>query len=613
MEGLSLDGHFATAIAEFKKRLPLVHLVKAGNRSLRQAFIVGAKARETESDIDLYLDPRAIVCLESGRGRVHVYRADVPSNPINWRGLVELASFGDVWYAAQSEGDPEVLYSEGAHSWERSITLAPNASFTTKSGRGGRTGFIGDADCPLLDRKCAGHWVRGVLERHFAERYPDLAGGAELAVDRALPNAMLAMEGFYARLHPLVFDACERLHRGRARTYNALLHDDERILRHRYQAAYASPLLAWLATGHTDEAQKLQQVIDSRRPLIKEAARLFSVPAETVRFVSGVQLQRLYIPESVRATTSWGENADRLLAFLSRIPREHRPATPDDWQAFYSMLGEFEHWPLDCADAIAAFLQKAGRAGFANSAERLRRKARSRRPIEDCGDFLQSVEELANARGGTTTAFETLPTFVKMLGVRAILDLSIKWHRRFPGLASEALGPEAERDRLVCPVLSHYQYQGLSIVFLDSYGALVDEGLRMSHCVASLYGSCLRSETFAFSVRSEGESLATFDLSLDDEWLPSINQFRGPLNDDPPAHCVNAVEAFLRELKAAPVDHRGPFSEWQAQNSHRNDLPEMVNRHRLEEHARKRATSELLDDVPQFGWWVEALRRGGIE
>lgn len=100
---------------------------------------------------------------------------------------------------------------------------------------------------------------------------------------------------------------------------------------------------------------------------------------------------------------------------------------------------------------------------------------------------------------------------------------------------------------------------GWSAVALASSGALAEEGRSMRHCVATYAQRCAAGESCIFSLRKNGERIATLELTPteNDSWIPS--QLYGPSNAsiaDP------AARAFAAAIAAAYAEAQEPVREF---------------------------------------------------
>jgi hypothetical protein len=120
----------------------------------------------------------------------------------------------------------------------------------------------------------------------------------------------------------------------------------------------------------------------------------------------------------------------------------------------------------------------------------------------------------------------------------AILNQELTWPILFPRWQS----PDGKQE----------------IEFLTSTTALVQEGLRMRHCVGSYDTICTRGKTHIAAVRVEGASVAT--LAIEAEIDSSSNalilengQFKARFNAAPSVEAHQAVGAFLKDVQAGRI------------------------------------------------------------
>lgn len=96
------------------------------------------------------------------------------------------------------------------------------------------------------------------------------------------------------------------------------------------------------------------------------------------------------------------------------------------------------------------------------------------------------------------------------------------------------------------------------IAFLTSTSALVEEGLRMRHCVGSYDQQCAQGTTHIASVKVDGDHVATLELRVElmaKEKTLSINkgQFASVRNSSPPAEAQSAFSEFMRDVSLRRV------------------------------------------------------------
>lgn len=90
------------------------------------------------------------------------------------------------------------------------------------------------------------------------------------------------------------------------------------------------------------------------------------------------------------------------------------------------------------------------------------------------------------------------------------------------------------------------------IVPLTSALELAEEGIRMHHCVGSYTQYCAEDTARIFSVRRNGDSIATIELSPDDGGAWSVQQVQGPCNGEMEDARINDIaEQLARDYTAA--------------------------------------------------------------
>lgn len=149
----------------------------------------------------------------------------------------------------------------------------------------------------------------------------------------------------------------------------------------------------------------------------------------------------------------------------------------------------------------------------------------------------------------------TASLFAEAIGLDRLLRFSKRWLELTARKTAARLAKSCDGGaRFAAPFPVPARAGGFRVVFLDCLGALAEEGLRMSHCIAMLYPECAQGRRLAFSLRNPaGSSCATFDISLVRSPRGAqavVNELRAAGNESAPEECRKAVEEFVAEVDA---------------------------------------------------------------
>jgi hypothetical protein len=160
------------------------------------------------------------------------------------------------------------------------------------------------------------------------------------------------------------------------------------------------------------------------------------------------------------------------------------------------------------------------------------------RTLNERGDRLADLLDWARAcREGSNLI--TRP-FVASMSLRTTQELSGQWHE------AVALSQDADHGPFPDPWLPATIQGPFEIVPLTSAIDLHHEGAAMHHCVASYAGRVRAGETYVYSVRRDGNRLATVSLQRHrGQFYPE--QIRGPCNAQAPKSIIKAVTSWCYE------------------------------------------------------------------
>ncbi|MBX9900330.1 MAG: PcfJ domain-containing protein [Burkholderiaceae bacterium] len=362
--------------------------------------------------------------------------------------------------------------------------------------------------------------------------------------------------------------------------------------------------------------QPLREAIDSGRPLITEAARVFGVPKETIRW--SVTRQLVFI-----APFSF-ERVDALLRLISWIPPEMRPINEAEWRCLQSSLfylvrifnccvdrGNDVNVQLNSRNDDAKLLAAPAMQEILK--QRFKENVKMRFPerksdqllcqylprlppffkidqwlcenLTDMHDFLAT---LGKARLARRTSFhkslgayvDDTPAFLKTwqsrLTLREIAVCSTKWHDELQIALNSEFALHEQRGIPNGKVLDEwppileepFEFGSLRIVQLMNGEQLSKEGLVMQHCVGNYYADCLNGVSQIFSIRTnENSYLSTLHVQIGDQnngRAATISHF-GFKNSVPNDYCKKAAAGLIDLLNSPQYAKRlSDFIEFKA-------------------------------------------------
>jgi hypothetical protein len=187
------------------------------------------------------------------------------------------------------------------------------------------------------------------------------------------------------------------------------------------------------------------------------------------------------------------------------------------------------------------------------------------------GSFVSDLADWARAEG-ESRQFITRP-FVPSMSLKTVTMLSAQWHE---AVASNMTGPDLALPPPWYPVA---KVGDLEIVPIDNNGDLYREGAAMHHCVTTYAGDVRDGRLYVYSVRRDGERVATLALARDQSGTKAqLIQLRGPCNAQPSRAVASAVKRWLRAQGPLPAAIPERLPEL-------NEIAEPVVSAQLEEHA----------------------------
>lgn len=127
------------------------------------------------------------------------------------------------------------------------------------------------------------------------------------------------------------------------------------------------------------------------------------------------------------------------------------------------------------------------------------------------------------------------------MSLKTVLQLSDEWHE-----AIAMAQPEGQDVTFPPPWLPGGEVEGFEVVPITTGADLWMEGRAMRHCVATLKAEVLGGARYIYSLRRDGERVATFEM-LRQGKKAVLGQIRGHCNANVPKEVEAAVRKWLRK------------------------------------------------------------------
>jgi hypothetical protein len=164
------------------------------------------------------------------------------------------------------------------------------------------------------------------------------------------------------------------------------------------------------------------------------------------------------------------------------------------------------------------------------------------RSHREVGSFLGDISDWAAAdAGGSGREFVTRP-FTPTMSLKTATLLSAEWHE---AVANNLDGPNAAFPSAWFPAA---KIGDTEIVPIEDAATLYREGSAMHHCVGTYRHRVQSGELYVYSMRSDGERIATLALGRYNGKV-HVDQIRGPCNVEPPKAIITTVQRWLRAQK----------------------------------------------------------------
>jgi hypothetical protein len=131
--------------------------------------------------------------------------------------------------------------------------------------------------------------------------------------------------------------------------------------------------------------------------------------------------------------------------------------------------------------------------------------------------------------------------FNSAMSVATVMSLSEEWH---VVVADTFTGDRTRFPEPWCPGGS---VDGYKILPITSNGELYLEGKIMRHCVGTYTDEVLSGSSYFYSVRRDGERVATLELERDmDDYKVELGDIKGSCNTRPPSDLLRAARRWFR-------------------------------------------------------------------
>jgi PcfJ-like protein len=287
------------------------------------------------------------------------------------------------------------------------------------------------------------------------------------------------------------------------------------LSRRALQLTETFPVLAFLIYSNTWLLHRRPEQAREARALVYRGARLRDVAA-----VMDVPMALRHVkPGVAHFTTEVFCEHPELLSFMpDTTPRQRIWMCVVDW-AYRKISADFGEW---------AARHVAGIPG---------------RTHREVGSFVADFADWADP-DEAGRAFITRP-FTSSMSLKTVTALSADWHE---AVANNLDGPNAAFPPAWFPAA---KINNTEIVPIEDAATLYREGSTMHHCVGTYRDRVQSGEFYVYSVRRDGERVATLALGRHSGTRSGVflEQIRGPCNIEPPKEIIATVLRWLRAQK----------------------------------------------------------------
>jgi hypothetical protein len=163
------------------------------------------------------------------------------------------------------------------------------------------------------------------------------------------------------------------------------------------------------------------------------------------------------------------------------------------------------------------------------------------------GSMLSDLADWVRARHQQARGHQyVVRPFTPSMSLKTVTKLSADWHE---AVAHDMSGPQFDFPTPWYPAAKIGDYEILPI---ETSGALYLEGSRMHHCVGNYADDVRYGVMYVYSIRHNGDRLATLALGRTVSNKASLIQIRGPCNAEPPKEIITAVQRWVRAQAPLP-------------------------------------------------------------
>lgn len=342
--------------------------------------------------------------------------------------------------------------------------------------------------------------------------------------------------------------------------YNWFRSGDDEQRQRRAQASAAFPFM-------TRELPRLTEVIDSGGELVPALAQLSGLSVPQLRRLSGMHWQKLG-----SAFRDIGKVIGSEKSFFDAVPPERMPVTRAEWSSAFD-IGSKWHELANVAPAVRKSFGHAMSKDWDGYSKLMK------------SDLLHALRNTAQLLAPLMTgeinsrAMHCNEMFAVLFGVvggenfglKRLVRFTKEWHAGEPRRSSayRALRRQAFGDELIDwkPLTKdNFSCGHGTLTWLINEDELVDEGMRMMHCVGSYSQRCISGHSHIASVQGADGSRSTAEFATSGQRLELI-QNQSYRNRTP----GEGAQAVVAEFMAA--NRRKKFSVRKKRRTRREALP----------------------------------------
>jgi PcfJ-like protein len=255
-----------------------------------------------------------------------------------------------------------------------------------------------------------------------------------------------------------------------------------------------------------------------------------------------------HIQAKAKAATDMVERGVRLrdIAAVMQIPMALRRVKPG--AAHLARARHNAEWVMSCMPGslprMRTWLRAVHRAHLRGGSEFADWAAKHalQIPVGSENELLSFLHDLSDwvraSRGNDGHQFVVRP-FKPTMSLRTVTKLSAEWHE---AVASNMTGPQLT---FPAPWFPAATINDVNIIPIDNSADLYREGATMHHCVGTYAEEVRAGRFYVYSIRREGEHVATASLIRDGS-SAQLHELRGPCNSPVPKQISVLVGRWLR-------------------------------------------------------------------